>query len=260
MLDRDGGTEREIKIERMQIELIEAGKHFSHVWALRNISARFESGKIYAVLGANGAGKSTLLKLLAGWLPLTNGQILIDGMPLRPTAARLRRNLMLLADERPNLALGSRTPLKSLARNIEDYRADHPGIEDEVADWCERLAVISLVGRTGEQISKGQAYKLAMIELFVIAPPVWLLDEPFSAGLDAAGLLALENQIRQHANKGGTVIFSSQWPEHAKRLADQAFVLHEGTLVWNDAPQISPPVDVMSNAPESLLAVLKGLG
>ena len=243
----------------MQIELVEVSRRFSNVWALRDVTATFDSRKIYAVLGANGAGKSTFLTLLAGWLPVTSGKILIDGSPLRPTAPRLRRNLLLLGEPRPN-GQGMLSPLQELSRNIDDYRADRPGIEGEVADWCERLELIPVATREAKKMSKGQAYKLAMIGLFVIAPPVWLLDEPFSAGLDAAGLLALENQIRRHADTGGIVIFSSQWPEHSKRLAHQAIVLHEGTIAWKGAPHHSPPAEMTANAPASLSAVLQGLG
>jgi ABC-type multidrug transport system ATPase subunit len=242
------------------IELDNVSRRFSHVWALRDVSARFESGKIYAVLGANGAGKSTLLSLLAGWMPATSGKILIDGSPLRPTSPRLRRQILLLDEVKTKSSKTMERPLRELTRTISDYQADRPGLESSVSDWCERLEIVSVATKPAASFSKGQAYKLAMVGLFVIGPPVWLLDEPFSAGLDAAGLFTLEEQVRAQAERGGIVIFSSQWPEHAKRLADQAIVLHEGRIAWAAPPNSEPDDSLLRESPESLLAVLRGLG
>jgi ABC-2 type transport system ATP-binding protein len=244
----------------MLIELRQAGRSFQGMWALRDLSEMLRAGNVYAVLGANGAGKSTLLRLLAGWLPLTAGRILLDGAPMRPTAIHLRRQVLLL-DESSAGSQGRLTePLREMCRAINDYRADREGIEDEVTKWFERLGVVPVYNSNAEQMSKGQAYKIAMIGLFVIAPSVWLLDEPFSAGLDAEGLQILEAEIRGHVARGGLVVFSSQWPDHARRLADRALVLNEGRLAWSAPPDEMPPNMLISEAPASLLAVLRGLG
>jgi len=240
------------------IELQQAGRIFAGTWGVRDLTERLDSGKVYALLGANGAGKSTLLRLIAGWLPLSHGRILLDEGPMRPTATHLRRKVFLLDELSAKPRQGPTRPLQELCRSIEDYQADHPQVEDEVAEWFERLDVVSVCKRDSQSMSKGQAYKIAMIGLFVIRPPVWLLDEPFSAGLDAAGLQTLETEIRTHANQGGIVIFSSQWPEHARRLADWALVLDEGRLAWSAPPKQLPTLTDQTSP--SLRAVLQGLG
>ncbi|WP_158264945.1 ATP-binding cassette domain-containing protein [Blastopirellula marina] len=243
-----------------RISLVQAGRVFSGKWALRGIDATLEAGKIYALLGANGAGKSTLLQLLAGWLPLSEGRILLDESPMRPTAVHLRRKVMLLEESTGRPRGVQYTPTRVLCQAIQDYDVQRSGIEDEIADWYDRLDVTSVYDKEARSMSKGQAYKISMIGLFLIAPNVWLLDEPFSAGLDANGLKILETQLRTHAERGGIVLFTSQWPEHARRLADGALVLDEGKLVWIAPPRQSPKPEIAVAAQPSLQAVLQGLG
>jgi ABC-type multidrug transport system ATPase subunit len=240
----------------MLLEFDQVGRQFNGRWAIRDLSARVDGGTMVAILGANGAGKSTLLRLLAGWMPLSHGRIHLDGMPLRPTATRLRRRLMLLGDP-PKSERAVRSKIGQL---IKDYDAYRPGIEDEVADWFDALDITKVYHNSPANLSKGQSYKMAMVELFVVDPQVWLLDEPFSAGLDANGLQALESQMRRHVQSGGTVIFSSQWPEHARRLADRVLVLHDGNLVWDAAPTKPVPATMLQTVDDSLRAVLQGLG
>lgn len=224
---------------------------------MRGVNATLAPGTICSVLGANGAGKSTLLRLLAGWLPVSEGCILLDESPMRPTAIHLRRQVMLLDDASGPTKRESGASVQDLCDTIENYQVDRPGIENEVADWFEKLDVISVYKARPDEMSKGQAYKIAMIGLFVTAPHVWLLDEPFSAGLDASGLRTLEDQMTQHAATGGIVLFTSQWPEHARRLADWTLVLHEGRLEWSATPETLPTAKL---TPPALQAVLQGLG
>lgn len=247
-----------LQVER--ISLVQAGRVFSGKWAVRGIDANLEAGKTYAVLGANGAGKSTLLRLLAGWLPLSEGRILLDDSPMRPTAVHVRRKVMLLEESTERLRGLQFTPTRFLCQAIQDYEARRDGIENEIADWYDRLEIASVYDKEARSMSKGQAYKIAMIGLFLISPNVWLLDEPFSAGLDADGLRILETQFRDHADRGGIVLFTSQWPQHARRLADGALVLDEGKLVWHAPPRQSPTPEVRAEAQPSLQAVLQGLG
>ncbi len=242
----------------MLIEICRAGRQFDGRWAIRDLSTSLHPGSTIAVLGANGAGKTTLLRLLAGWLPLSEGTIRFDGSPLRHTATRLRRRVMLLDDtvRRRQTPM----PVDVLSQQIGDYQADRRGIEDQLADWFEALDVAKVYRTSVDGLSKGEWYKMLLAGMFVIRPEVWLLDEPFSGGLDAAGLQTLEDQIRKHRDSGGIVIVTSQWPDHARRLADRALVLHEGQCVWDATPSEQVPAERLEMADGSLRAVFQGLG
>ena len=100
-----------------------------------------------------------------------------------------------------------------------------------------------------------------MIGLFLVRPHVWLLDEPFSCGLDANGLEVLREQIKVHAEAGGTVIFSTQWPAQAVGLADRFAILHRGKLVYDQSSDHIPSAEIkreFSDRP-ALMAVARSL-
>ena len=240
----------------MSLVLQTVGRQFGSQWAVRSISATIQSGSATAVLGPNGAGKSTLLRLIAGWLPVSTGRISIDGHLLRPASRSVRRRMMLLDEPLRSQA----SVIESIAQTISDYEVDREGIEGEVADWFQQLDLVGIYGKSAQQISKGQRYKVAMICLFLVRPYIWLLDEPFSAGLDAGGLQILETEMQQHVRNGGIAVFSSQWPEHANRLADESLVLHEGELICHQSTRQRVPPSILQSATPSLTAVLSGLG
>ncbi|MCA9137362.1 MAG: ATP-binding cassette domain-containing protein [Planctomycetales bacterium] len=239
----------------MDIQIERLGRSFSGVWGLKDVNATIRAGTISVVVGANGAGKSTLLRLAGGRLCPTEGTVRYEGRLLRHNAVSLRRKSMLLdVDDIPFGGV-----CKIIASTIVDYSADRGNIEEVVSDWLRRFEIQDLVRTTGSEASKGQAYKARLVSLFSINPPIWLLDEPMSAGLDANGLMILEEQMMKHRADGGTVVFTSQWPRHAVRLADDCLILDQGKLLWQGAPtRYDASIDVpLSNV--SLRAVIDGL-
>ena len=240
----------------MSISIQNVGRDFRSLWALREVNAQIDAGSTVAVLGANGAGKSTLLRLIAGWIPPAEGRIQIQGHTMRINSMSVRRRLMLLDEPRS----GEASIVEMIGQAISDYQVDRPELASEVAEWFQKLDLVGIYGKNANAVSKGQRYKVAMICLFLVRPNVWLLDEPFSAGLDAGGLQVLESEMAAHATAGGTVVFSSQWPDHANRLADRSLVLHEGKVVCDQPIGQSVDDDLIGSAPTSLQAVLTGLG
>jgi len=239
----------------MNLAIKNISRAFQQNWALRDVSLLAEPGQTIAILGANGAGKSTLLRLIAGWLPVSAGRITIDDRLVKPTRPSACRLVMLLDEPRAHEG----AVVTSIADVVSDYQIDRLGIEDEVIDWFERLDLVGVYNRTANTVSKGQRYKVTMVGLFLINPHVWLLDEPFSCGLDAGGLQILEQEMKRHVDEGGIVLFSSQWPEHARRLADQVWVIEEGELAWNAPTTQRINKEMIQTSTPSLKAVLQGL-
>lgn len=239
----------------MSIRFENVSRSFGSQLALHEISTTISAGKMVAIMGANGAGKSTFLQLLAGWIPASKGRITLDDFLIKPTRLSVRRRLMMLDEPRRHDA----PVLSVIGQAVKDYQVDRENIETEVASWMDQLNMVDTYRKTSRNVSKGQRYKAALISLFAVAPPVWLLDEPFSCGLDAVGLEVMQREMRNHVCGGGTVVFSTQWPEHAARLADQVLVLEEGKLAWDNTPSGEIDEDTMSKASPTLAAVLRGL-
>lgn len=239
------------------LQLNQVCRNFATDIAVSNVSATFFPSSVTALLGANGAGKSTLLKLMAGWLPVAAGRISYDDRQIKPSRVNARRNLMLI--EGRGAARATAGP--SIIETIKDYQCDYPAITDDAAAWFERLNLVGCYSKNLGSLSKGQSYKLAMIGLFLVWPPVWLFDEPFSCGLDANGLEVLREQIKIHAESGGTVIFSTQWPAQAAGLADRFAILDEGKLVYDQSSHQAPSKEFKREIADrpALTAVVRSL-
>ncbi len=72
------------------VELKSVGKSYGNITALKDISLRVHAGEVTGILGDNGAGKSTLIKIIAGYHPQTDGELLVDGEPTKFTLAEGR--------------------------------------------------------------------------------------------------------------------------------------------------------------------------
>lgn len=223
--------------------------------AVQNVSFAVDAGAIVGVLGANGAGKSTLMKLIAGWFPVSAGEIRIGDSLIKPNRSHSRRKALLLVEPQSMDA----AVLRELGTVLSDYNIDRASIEQEAADWFERFGILSCYSRNLRELSRGQQFKVSLVGLFLIRPLVWLLDEPYACGLDAEGIAILEQEIKSHVAGGGVVFFSTQWPAHARHLASEVMVLDEGKLVHHRP--ISDPVDesLLASAPSALRAVIDGI-
>lgn len=240
----------------MQLRFENISRNFGQLQAIRNIHTTIDPKTITAILGANGAGKSTLLKLTAGWIPVASGRITLGDGLIKPSRIRLRKSIHLIDTPKPHQ--GGCT--NSIFRLIDHYRLDRDSLAEETAAWIERLNLVGVYTKKSCQLSKGQRYKIAMIGLFLARPHVWLLDEPFSSGLDANGLEVLFHQMRLHASSGGIVVFSTQWPKQAQKLADKIMVIDDGQLVWDSAADVVPTQSLIDSSNVGLQAVFNGIG
>jgi ABC-type multidrug transport system ATPase subunit len=212
----------------MNIRLDNVAKRFGSVAALDDVSLDISPGQLIAVLGANGAGKSTLLRLLATVQLPTSGTIHFDDQPLSRARLDLRKRLMMLPDVPP--IVGNGTPLGHLADLIGLYEAERPGLEDLVVSLYSELDLLPLVECSFSQLSRGQTYKAVLAALFAVDPELWLLDEPFAAGMDPQGLATLKRQVSKATARGRTVFYTTQLLELAEQFSDRVLILHHGRV------------------------------
>lgn len=240
----------------MDIKLENVGRIYSWDWVLRHANATISDGQTVCILGENGSGKSTLLKMIGGVIRPTEGLVRVGGKRVHRGAHTTRRHMLLLHPDQP--VLGGNV-LRHMGAAISLFGRDELGIEDVAAEWLEKLNVpYSSTSEKNVRLSRGQAMKLWMATLFTLRPHIWLLDEPHQSGLDAFGIEILEQQINDHRRSGGIVVFTSQWPPHAGRLADRVFLLHGKRIVFDAA--VDAIADDLETVDDSLNAVLRHLG
>lgn len=203
---------------------------FHHV--LNGVSMEFRPAAITVLLGANGAGKTTLLRCLSGLSSGESGAVRLDGVALTPGDLERRRRLMFLPDFPPHLPAGDL--LEHVAMHLKIWQKDRPGIEDSVLHWMEELDLTDLTGRPVENLSRGERYKVALLCLLAVDPDLWLLDEPFASGMDAQGIAVFRREVRQAAERGRTIIYSTQLVELAATFSDATAVVGDGRVTLYD--------------------------
>jgi heme exporter protein A len=167
------------------------------------LDLRLAAGEMLQVVGPNGSGKTSLLRLLCGLMQPTAGQVRLNGRPLEEQRGELARNL---------LWIGHAAGIKGLLtaeENLAWLCALH-----QPADHAAIWRALEAVGLRGFEdvpchtLSAGQQRRVALARLYLEAPPLWILDEPFTA-LDKQGVAQLEEHLARHCEDGGLVVLTT---------------------------------------------------
>lgn len=217
------------------IEVVSVTQHYGVRPVLRDVSLSVPRGEVTAVIGPNGMGKSTLLGVMAGVLTPQHGRVTVDGRPRRGSPddeLAIRRGVVYLPDA-AWLPTG-RTPREFLLAvgRLYDVPEDHL-----FAELPKLFGLFDLAGQAETPIanlSSGQAKKVALCSALLPDVPVMLLDEPFSGGLDPAGILVLRKLLRKRVADGRTVVLTSPVPEIVEEVADRVVILRDGQVIAND--------------------------
>ncbi|PYY78778.1 heme ABC transporter ATP-binding protein CcmA [Pseudomonas sp. TKO26] len=168
-----------------------------------HLELRLTGGDMVQISGPNGSGKTSLLRLLAGLMQPTSGQVLLNGQPLHGQRAELARNLLWIGH-----AAGIKDVLTP-EENLNWLCALHQRATRD-AIW-QALAAVGLRGFEDvacHTLSAGQQRRVALARLYLDGPPLWILDEPFTA-LDKQGVTQLEEHLANHCERGGMVVLTT---------------------------------------------------
>lgn len=211
-----------INIKNVTKEYVEGIK------AVDNLSIDIKPGEIYGFIGPNGAGKSTTIKMITGITDYTEGEIIINGVSSQD-------------DKKMKLQFGyvSDTPDMFLKlKGIEYlnflgtiYNVPKDERKNRIVELADKFELTSALGDKIQTYSHGMRQKIMVIGALLHNPKVWILDEPLT-GLDPKSSFTLKEMMKEHANKGNSVFFSTHVLEVAEKLCDRIGIINKGKLVY----------------------------
>ncbi|MCA9175378.1 MAG: ABC transporter ATP-binding protein [Planctomycetales bacterium] len=220
------------------IDVVRVTQHYGMRPVLRDLSLQVAKGELLAVLGPNGMGKTTLLSVMAGVLSPQHGHVEINGRRRRATIEdelAIRAQVSYLADHPwlPKWRTGREFALE-VGRL---YSVDEDRLLAHAEDLFQLFGLKDEANWPLHSYSNGQKHKAAICATLIAETPVMILDEPFSGGLDPAGILALRRILKHLVTHcGRTVVLSAPVPELLEELADRIAIVRDGQLVALDTP------------------------
>ncbi|MEM7094003.1 MAG: ABC transporter ATP-binding protein [Actinomycetota bacterium] len=203
-------------------------KSYGEVQALRGADLGVEAGEVVSLLGRNGAGKTTLLSTIAGLLEPDAGTITVDGIDVWDEPKRAAA-LVGIAPQETGIyrAVSVRDNLRFFGE-LAGLRGQ--ALTRRVDDLAEQLTLTALLDRKSTQLSGGEARRLHTACALVHQPKLLLLDEP-TVGADVATRNELIEVVRQLAEAGSAVIYTTHYLPEVEALDADIVIIDQGAVL-----------------------------
>ena len=204
-------------------------KRYGDHEAVKNISFTAKDGAITGFIGQNGAGKSTTIKAITGVIRPTEGSISINGIDVVSDPLNAKIQFGYVSDS-PDHFLRL-TGLEYLNFMADVYDTPIEGRAGFIESYAKRFGIYDVLGSRILSYSHGMRQKIMILGALIHDPWVWILDEPLT-GLDPQAAFELKKMMREHADKGKTVFFSTHVLEVAEKLCDEICIIKMGELLY----------------------------
>ena len=217
------------------------GKDFK---AVDSLSLEIGEGQIYGFLGPNGAGKTTTLKMLTGILSPDEGNIIINGFDITKNPNEAKREFAFVSDD-PDMFLKLKG-IEYLKFIGKVYSVKENDLKERIFKYSKLFEMDTVLNDRIESYSHGMRQKINVIGALIHNPKIWILDEPLT-GLDPKSSHTLKEMMREHANNGNIVLFSTHVLEVAEKVCDHVFIINKGKIIFNGGL-----LDLKNNKDDSL--------
>lgn len=215
------------------VEMKGISKAFPGTKALDSVDIRIKPGEIHALLGENGAGKSTLMNVLTGQIAMDDGQIYLDGQPVRINSPKdaFSRNIVLVPQELNLL------PEASIAENIflgneqtDRLLVDWKKTQEEAKRLLSLLNMDMDVSQKVKRVSAAYQQIISIARALAYSPKVLILDEPTAVltNKEAESLFSSMQRLKQ---AGTALIFITHHLDEVLAEADRMTIMRDGNLV-----------------------------
>ncbi|WGV23166.1 ABC transporter ATP-binding protein [Halotia branconii] len=223
------------------IEVEHLSKTYGSTPAITDVTFNVEPGEILGFLGPNGAGKTTTMRILAGYLPATNGSAKIAGFDVHENSLAVRQRIGYLPETPPLYPEMTVEGFLHFVTRIKGVSAGDRSAKVQAAiarcNLQEKRRVII------RKLSKGYRQRVGIAQAIVHDPPAIILDEP-TVGLDPRQIIEVRNLIKSLAGTH-TIILSTHILPEVSMTCNRVAIINRGNIV-------------ATNTPESLMTQLTG--
>ncbi|MGM2839382.1 ABC transporter ATP-binding protein [Bacillus cereus group sp. Bce002] len=210
------------------IEITNVSKSYNgSTYAVKDLSLSVPSGEIFGFLGPNGAGKSTTIKMITGIHGVDKGTITINGIDIMKNPMEAKKTFGYVPDS-PDMFLRLKG-IEYLNFMADMYEVAKEVRQERIESLAKKFDLYNALSDQIQSYSHGMRQKIVIIGVLVHEPDVWILDEPLT-GLDPKSAYILKEMMREHADKGKIVFFSTHVLEVAEKLCDRVAIINKGNL------------------------------
>ncbi|MBI2371946.1 MAG: ATP-binding cassette domain-containing protein [Deltaproteobacteria bacterium] len=214
------------------IEVEGLTKFYGPVRAIEDVTFRVEKGEIVGFLGPNGAGKTTTMRILACFMPPTQGRAVVAGYDVLEQPLEVRRrvgylpeNVPLYPDMTVTGYLQFVAEVKGVPRRLRKQKIE------EVLEAC---GATEMAGRLISRLSKGYRQRVGLCQALLNDPEVLILDEP-TIGLDPRQIIEIRQLIKDLGAQR-TIILSTHILPEVSMTCQRVIIINEGRIVAVDTP------------------------
>ena len=217
------------------IEVQHLTKRYGRVTAVDDLSFKVERGEILGFLGPNGAGKTTTMRILAGYMPATEGKAIVAGFDVFEQPIEAKRRTGYLPETPPlypemtvkeYLQFVARLKLKGVSSRERRSRVD---------DAMRKTRVDDMANRHCGKLSKGYRQRVGLAQAILHNPEVLILDEP-TAGLDPKQINETRQLVRELAGTH-TIVLSTHILPEVSQTCERVVIINKGRVVAIDTPR-----------------------
>ena len=207
------------------IKIDKVSKNYGKLVAVDNLSLTINDGEIFGLLGPNGAGKSTTLKMITGLTDISQGEIFINDISISKFPVAAKKEFGYVMDS-PDSFLRLKG-IEFLTYIGKIFKVDAETLKNRINEYSKRLEIYDLI----DSYSHGMRQKIMIVSALIHDPQTWILDEPLT-GLDPQSQHIVKELMKEHAQKGKSVLFSTHVLETAERLCDRIGIINKGNLLF----------------------------
>jgi ABC-2 type transport system ATP-binding protein len=215
------------------IEVQHLTKRYGRITAVDDVTFRVERGEILGFLGPNGAGKTTTMRVITGYMPPTQGKVIVAGFDVFDQPVDAKRRTGYLPETPP---LYPDMTVREYLTFVAKIKGVHSGDRlSRVAQVMKKTAIGDMADRHCGKLSKGYRQRVGLAQAILHNPDVLVLDEP-TAGLDPKQIIETRQLIKELAGNHTIVLSTHILPEVAQ-TCQRVVIITKGKVVAVDTPE-----------------------